>query len=193
MIVLDNYWDKWWALVDGGKEAMKEVKSKYTEDGRGAYAKTNVGWNDKGRIEFGRFCKLVKDERESKDEEVKVKRRAFERGLMNHYAEMKGEKVAAKRTKRAEGPALPFDEYTHDLGSGSEGGGGDSDDEGETGGVGVAGPENGVGFEAIQDGTTAAMRAIRDYTGASVEVANGGVAVAGPDWTNVDIANRSWV
>lgn len=117
ILVLNNYWDKWWKIVEGcDKETIKSAKVKWTEDGNGAGAVLNGGWSPTGRNEFGRLCKMLGDERKSKDASVRATRRKFEIELRKYYVEMKGGEAGKKKPERAVNPGLEFENYMHGFG-----------------------------------------------------------------------------
>ena len=81
ILVLTNYWEKWWAMVEGDDDAVKSIRTKWTDEGRGANARMNGGWSREGRSEFGNICKLVMEDRKGKNEQEKEIRMSFRVGF----------------------------------------------------------------------------------------------------------------
>lgn len=139
MIVLSNYWDRWWALVDGAdKDAAKKVATKYTDGGSGATATMHNGWTPAGQSEFGRLVKMVKTERKSNNPVIKSSRKAFEKKLMKFYEGLKGTKVSKKKKKRPEVQKFAYEDDMNEFGNNSGGeqtSDSEDEDEGETGRV----------------------------------------------------------
>lgn len=113
ILVLRNYWNRWWTMVETGRKKADEVPSVWTNDGCGAGASTNGGWSKEGREELGKINQLVTNDRES--ETTKLQREKFENGILNYYSCRNKEKKNKKRKER-EVEMLEFEDHMDDLG-----------------------------------------------------------------------------
>ena len=115
ILVLTNYWDKWWAMVEGDEEEVKSTRTKWTDEGKGANARLNGGWSKEGRSELGRIVKLVIEDRSARDESQKAIRMSFEKYLLDHYQQQDAAKRGKKRKAIAEPAMLDNEEFMDDL------------------------------------------------------------------------------
>lgn len=116
ILVLTNYWDKWWAMVEGDDEAVQSIRTKWTDEGKGANARLNGGWSKEGRGELGRIIKLVMKDRSDHNEMQKGIRLSFENTLLDYYRQKEAAKKSKKRKSVAEPLMLDNEDYMDDLG-----------------------------------------------------------------------------
>ena len=115
ILVLNNYWEKWWAMVEGDDEGIKTIRTKWTDEGKGATARLNGGWSQEGRGELGRIVKLVLEDRSSRDESRREIRMAFEDALLDYYQQQESAKKSKKRKAVAEPTRIDNEEFMDDL------------------------------------------------------------------------------
>jgi hypothetical protein len=114
LVVIENYWDKWWATAESVDESSVRVRAKWTDEGKGANASKHSGWHKKGMQEYARMCTLVQKDRD----EGGRKREAFEEKLLASYVK-EHEALCRKKRKRKcdEIEAYDFEDVMDNLGS----------------------------------------------------------------------------
>lgn len=117
ILVLTNYWNKWWAMVEGEDEkAVQSIRTKWTDEGKGANARLNGGWSKEGRGELGRIVLLVMEDRSDQNEAQKEIRQSFENNLLDYYRQKEAAKKGKKRKAVTEPMMLDNEDYMDDLG-----------------------------------------------------------------------------
>ena len=117
ILVLTNYWNKWWAMVEGEDEkAVQSIRTKWTDEGKGANARLNGGWSKEGRGELGRIVQLVMADRSDQNEAQKEIRQSFENNLLDYYRQKEAAKKGKKRKAVTEPMMLDNEDYMDDLG-----------------------------------------------------------------------------
>jgi hypothetical protein len=96
LIVLENYWEKWWAIAKMDVNALRTIRAKWTEEGKGTNASKHSGWTKVGLDVFSGYCNLVHEER-TKNE----KRSTFEDWLLIEYLKEYEETAGGKNRKKA--------------------------------------------------------------------------------------------
>jgi len=114
ILVLRNYWKHWWAVVKAQgseEEAARNLKTLWTDDGRGAQAKINGGWRKEGQNELGKIAKQVTQDRQSQDVAIIARCAAFKKRLLDGY------KVehAKRDKKKCKAPPVSLGDYEEDM------------------------------------------------------------------------------